>query len=151
VGWILALETLVIVGLGAGAIALVVVRNRRMRRRPGNVPVRLWRQEDDRWVPGHGVWANDVLAVRAAPAAWGEALLWIVDAKPHRVTDEDLKKLHRIGERPVAFEFELACGGSVRMAARHEHEEALLGPFSATLPGVAKDAAPRGSLVTQPL
>jgi hypothetical protein len=151
VSWILLFETCLLAGFCAGGIALVVVRNRRMRERPGNVPVRLWRQGDDRWLPAHGVWANDVFAVRAAPAAWGEALFWIVDAKRHRVTDEERTKLHRIGERPVAFEFELACGGSVRMAARREHEGALLGPFSATLPGEAADAAPRGSLVTQPL
>jgi hypothetical protein len=151
VSWILLFETCLLAGLCAGGIALVVVRNRRMRERPGNVPVRLWRQGDDRWLPAHGVWANDVFAVRAAPAAWGEALFWIVDAKRHRVTDEERKKLHRIGERPVAFEFALACGGSVRMAARREHEEALLGPFSPALANQAVDGAPRGSLVTQPL
>jgi hypothetical protein len=151
VSWILLFETCLLAGFCAGGIALVVVRNRRMRERPGNVPVRLWRQGDDRWLPAHGVWANDVFAVRPAPAAWGEALFWIVDAKRHRVTDEERTKLHRIGERPVAFEFGLACGGSVRMAARREHEEALLGPFSPALANQAVDGAPRGSLVTQPL
>ena len=149
--WILLLETCLLAGLVAAGIGLVVVRNRRMRERPGNGPLRLWRQGDDRWLPAHGVWANDVFAVRAAPAAWGEALFWIVDAKPHRVTDEERTKLHRIGERPVAFEFELACGGSVRMAARREHEEALLGPFSSALANEAADAARRSSLVMQPL
>jgi hypothetical protein len=151
VSWTLLLETCLLVGLCVGGIALVVVRNRRMRQRPGNIPVRLWRQGDDRWLPAHGVWANDVFAVRAAPAAWGEALFWIVDAKPHRVTDEERKKLHRIGERPIAFEFELACGGSVRIAARREHEEALLGPFSPTLASESPEAASRGSLVPQSL
>jgi hypothetical protein len=151
VSWILLLETCVLAGLCAGSILLVVRRNRRIRQRPGNVPVRLWRQEGDRWLPAHGVWANDVFAVRAAPAGWGEALFWIVDAKPHRVTDEERKKLQRIGNRPVAFEFELACGGSVRIATRREHEDALLGPFCPTLASQAWDTTPRGSLITQPM
>jgi hypothetical protein len=148
-GWALILETCVLIGLCVGGTALVVVRNRRMRQRPGNVPVRLWRERGERWLPAHGVWANDVFAVRAAPAAWGEALFWIVDAEPHRVTEEERKKLHRIGERPVAFDFELACGGLVRIAARREHEEALLGPFSPALAPDVPNRASEGSLVTQ--
>ena len=149
--WILLLETCVLAGLCAGAVVVVVRRNQRMRQRPGNVPVRLWREGGDRWLPAHGVWANDVFAVRAAPAGWGEALFLIVSAKHHRVTDEERKKLQRIGNRPVAFEFELACGGSVRIAARREHEDALLGPFCPTLASRSRDTTPRSSLITQPM
>jgi hypothetical protein len=118
--------------LCAAGIAVAVERNRRLRRRPGNVPVRLRRPGKSRWLPAHGVWAHDVFAIRAAPAAWKEALLWVADARLRPANAEERKQLHRIGERPVISVFELASGGLIEVAARDEHADALLGPFAQT-------------------
>jgi hypothetical protein len=130
--WIAILETGVLLGLLAGAIVLMIVRSEQIRRRPGNVPVRLLREGKNGWLPGHGVWVHDVFLVRAAPAAWDEALFWVTDAKLREPTELERKKLHRIGDRPVVGVFELASGGSVQLAARREHADSLLGPFAPT-------------------
>ena len=57
---------------GAG-LTILVVRNRALRKRPGNVQVRRRRQGKSRWVRGHGVWVHDVFAFRGSPAAWAAA------------------------------------------------------------------------------
>jgi hypothetical protein len=129
-GWALVPAIAAPLALCAAAIAIVAYRNRRLRRRPGNVPVRLRRAGKTRWLPAHGVWAHDVFAVRAAPAAWKEALLWVADVRIRPANAEERKRLHRIGERPVISIFELAAGGLVEIAARDEHADALLGPFA---------------------
>jgi hypothetical protein len=129
-GWAFVPAIAVPLALCATAIAIVVHRNRRLRRRPGNVPVRLRRPGTTRWLAAHAVWAHDVFAVRAAPAAWKEALLWVADVRIRPASAEERKRLHRIGERPVISVFELAAGGRVEIAARDEHADALLGPFA---------------------
>jgi hypothetical protein len=131
-GWALVPAIAAPLALCAAAIAIIVYRNRRLRRRPGNVPVRLRRPGTTRWLPGHAVWAHDVFAVRAAPAAWKEALLWVADVRIRPANVEERKRLHRIGERPVISVFELASGGLIEVAARDEHADALLGPFAHT-------------------
>jgi hypothetical protein len=55
------------------AILTLVLRNRSLRKRPGNVAVRLHRPGSKRWTPGHAVWIHDVFAFRGTPAAWREA------------------------------------------------------------------------------
>jgi hypothetical protein len=56
--------------LCAMGILALLLRNRGLRRRPGNVPVRVLRRK--RWSRGHGVWVSDVFAWRGSPAAWQE-------------------------------------------------------------------------------
>jgi hypothetical protein len=130
--WIAILEAGVLLGILVGAIVLTVLRSEQIRHRPGNVPVRLLREGKSEWLPGHGIWAHDVFLVRAAPAAWDEALFWVTDAKLREPTELERKKLHRIGDRPVVGVFELVSGGSVQLAARREHADSLLGPFALT-------------------
>ncbi len=115
----------------AVGILLVALRNRGLRRRPGNVPVRVRRPGKDRWVPGHGVWVHDVFAFRGSPAAWKEGLLWVTDAAVRPAGAAERDRLHRIGDAPVVATCELACGGSIELAARAEDADALLGPFAA--------------------
>lgn len=128
--WIILAAIGVPLWLCAVAILVVIRRNRQLRRRPGNVPVRLRHPGKSRWVPAHGVWAHDVFAVRGSPAAWKEALLWVADASVRRASAAERKKLHRIGDRPVVSVFTLASGGSIEIAARDDHAEDLLGPFA---------------------
>jgi hypothetical protein len=116
--------------LCALAIFVIYRRNRELRRRPGNVPVRFRHPARGKWLPGHGVWAHDVFAFRGSPAAWKEALFWVIDATVRPASEAERKDLHRIGEYPIVSRFTLASGGSVEVAARDKHIDALLGPFA---------------------
>lgn len=115
----------------AAGILLVVLRNRGLRRRPGNVSIRVRRPGKDRWVAGHGVWVHDVFAFRGSPAAWKEGLLWVTDATVRPAGAAERRRLHRIGDAPVVATYELAAGGSIQLAAQAEDADALLGPFAA--------------------
>lgn len=125
---------LVLVALPLWLIALgitgLVVRNRALRQRPGNVPVRLRTREDERWHAGHGVWVHDVFAFRGSPAGWKEALVWVAGAASRPATAAERKKLHRIGDEPVVVTLALHPRGVIQLAARAEHAAALLAPFA---------------------
>ncbi len=122
--------------LCAIGILTVVFQNRRLRKRPGNVPIRVLRPGKSRWTFGHGVWVSDVFAWRGSPAAWREDLVQVSGASPRAADVEERKKLHRIGDQPVIATFELAEGGTLEVATGAEHRSALLGPFA----DVATDA-----------
>lgn len=116
--------------LCAAAILMLLLRNRALRKRPGNVPVRVHPQDKKRWSPGHGVWIHDVFAYRGLPAGWKEVLVWSTEAKVRAPDDEERKKLHRIGDEPVIVTLSLAEGGTIELAARAERKGDLLGPFA---------------------
>ena len=115
-----------LIGIG---VTTLVVRNRALRHRPGNVPVRLRTREDERWHAGHGVWVHDVFAFRGSPAAWKEALVWAVGAASRPATAAEKKKLHRIGDDPVVVTLALHPRGAIQLAARAEHAAMLVAPF----------------------
>jgi hypothetical protein len=115
---------------GALSVLILVLRNRNIRRRPGNVPVRLRAPGKKRWMPGHGLWVHDVFAFRGSPAAWKEGLVWVTDASARPASREERKKLHRLGDAPVVATFTGKDGGGFEAAARPEHRVALLGPFA---------------------
>jgi hypothetical protein len=122
---------LALVGLGVVALCVVVVRrNRALRRRPSNIPVHARLPDEERWCPGHGVWANDVFAFRRSPAAWDESLLWVAHASARGATENERTRLPAMGDDPVVATFVLASGSSMAFAARREHRTALLGPFA---------------------
>ncbi len=114
------------------AILALLMRNRALRTRPGNVPVRVRRPGKKHWSPGHGVWIHDVFAFRGLPAAWKESLVWAADATLRQPTDEERKKMHRIGAEPVVATLTLVEGETIEFAARSGHENELLGPFAAS-------------------
>ena len=116
-----------LIGLGVTAL---VVRNRTLRQRPGNVPVRLRTREGERWHPGHAVWVHDVFAFRGSPAGWKEALVWAAGASSRPATAAERKKLHRIGDSPVIVTLALNPRGAIQVAARAEHAAALVAPFA---------------------
>jgi hypothetical protein len=116
---------------GALSVLILVLRNRSIRRRPGNVPVRVRRPGKKRWVPGHGLWVHDVFAFRGSPAAWKEGLVWVTDASARPASPDERKKLHRLGDAPVVATFTGKDGGGLELAARSEHRATLLGPFAA--------------------
>jgi hypothetical protein len=113
------------------AIALLMMffRNRKLRKRPGNIPVKVLRPGKKRWKSGHGLWISDVFAWRGSPAAWDEDIFEVDGASLRSADEEEQKKLHRIGDDPAVASLTLADGTSLEVATRHEHRSALAGPF----------------------
>ena len=132
--------------LCAAGISVLVVRNRAIRHRPGNVKVRRRRQGKSRWTHGHGVWAKDVFAFRGSPAAWAESLIPVRDVVALLPTATDRKKLHRLGEAPLIARLIDDDGEHVDFATTSEHALDLLGPFGAA----AATNAPVSSADLQP-
>ena len=113
------------------AIALLMLffRNRKLRRRPGNIPVRVLRPGKKRWTSGHGIWVSDVFAWRGSPAAWNEDVLRVSGVSIHSADTQEREKLRRIGDDPVVASFALDAGATLTVAARNEHQSTLAGPF----------------------
>ena len=120
---------------GAGVllgIAVIAVQNRKLRKRYGDIPVRVHRPGEKRWTRGHAIWVSDVFAWRGSPAAWDEALVQVSGATLRDADPEEHKKLRRLGEDPVIATLALADGETVEVAVAPEHRSSLLGPFAAT-------------------
>jgi hypothetical protein len=116
--------------LCAAGILTLLFRNRALRKRPGNILVRVHRPNKKRWSPGHGVWIHDVFAFRGLPAAWQEALVWGSNASLRVANEQERKKLHRIGDEPIIVTLSLVEGGTIELATHAEFRDALLGPFA---------------------
>jgi len=112
-----------------GVFALVY-RNRALRRRHGDIPVRVLRPGKSRWTRGHAVWVSDVFAWRGGPAAWNEDLELIVSASVRAATQEEQKKLHGLGDRPVVATLTTDQGLTLQVATTAEHHSDLLGSFA---------------------
>jgi hypothetical protein len=133
--------------LCALAILVLVLRNRKLRKRPGSVPVRVRVGGKGHWHPGHGLWVHDVFAFRGSPAAWKESLVQVGSVSAHPASQEQKKGLHRLGGEVGAATFELVPKGSLELAARAEHASLLLGPFG-KVAAVSQRGAVAGSQVT---
>ena len=115
--------------LCATGIVVLMMRNRAIRHRPGNAPVRRRRKGKSRWTRGHGVWVHDVFAFRGSPAAWAESLIPVREVVTLSPTAADLKKLHRLGSGPLLARFTDDDGEHVDFATTAEHALDLLGPL----------------------
>ncbi len=129
--------------LCALGIAALVYRNRGLRRRQGDLPVRVLRPGKTHWSRGHALWVSDVFAWRGSPAAWNESVEQIVDASTDKTTPADRKALHRLGGSPAVVSLTTAQGAVLRVATTAEHGLGLLGPFAA--PAVADHSEPTAS------
>ena len=132
--------------LCAAGISVLVLRNRAIRHRPGNVKARRRRQGKSRWTRGHGVWVHDVFAFRGSPAAWAESLIPVRDAVTLSPTASDRKKLRRLGAAPLIARLIDDDGEHVDFATTSEHALDLLGPLGAA----AATHAPVASADVQP-
>jgi hypothetical protein len=112
--------------LCALGILALVYRNRGLRKRPGDIAVRVQRTGKTRWTRGHAVWVSDVLA-------WREDLVHVVGASACSATPEERKKLHRLGDGPVVATLTTSQGDVLRVAASAEHRSALSGPFASPI------------------
>jgi DNA-directed RNA polymerase specialized sigma24 family protein len=113
------------------ALGILVLRNRALRHRRGNVKVRRRRSGRSRWTRGYGVWVHDVFAFRGSPAAWAESLIAVQDAFVLCSTATERKKLRKLGPSPVIARFIDEDGEHVDFAITSEHELDLLGPLAA--------------------
>jgi hypothetical protein len=119
---------LIVVGIGT-----MVFRNRSIRRRPGNISVRLRRAGKKRWKRGHAVWVHDVFAFRGSPAAWEEELSWISGVEQRTATKQEQHQL-RMVEDVVVATFTSADDGAVfEVATIAANLVALLGPSAPSL------------------
>ena len=110
-------------------ITVTVVRNRRLRARHGNIPVRLKRPGKARWVRGNGIWVSDVFAFRGSPAAWSEDIVQVRGVELRDPTDEERHKLRHLGDDVLIATLSIAEGEPYDVAARSEQRTALVGPF----------------------
>src|SRR4030095_7543680 len=102
-------------------------RNRKLRKRPGNIPVRVLRPGKKRWTSGHGIWVSDVFAWRGSPAGWDEDVLRVSGVAIHSADAQEREKLHRIGDDPVVASLALDDGATLKVAARPGHTHTLTG------------------------
>lgn len=61
--------------LCAAGTGIQLFRNRSLRKRRGDVPVRMCTAPGKRWHRGHAVWVHNLFVLRGSPAAWKEAWL----------------------------------------------------------------------------
>ena len=118
--------------LCAAGILALLYRNRDLRKRHGDIPVRVLRQGKSRWTRGHAVWVSDVFAWRGSPAAWNESLELIVGASIRAATPEEQKGLHGLGDSPVIAKLTTDLGEVLRVATTAEHRSDLVGSFADT-------------------
>ena len=121
--------------LCALGILALVYRNKSLRQREGDLPVRVLRAGKTRWTRGHAVWVSDVFAWRGSPAAWREDLFQVTAATVGALELEESTKLHRLGDNPAVATLTPDVGEPVRVAVASEHRAALLGPYGSTVGG----------------
>ncbi len=121
--------------LCAAGILVVVLNNRRLRKRHGDIPVRVKRPGKNRWIRGHALWVSDVFAWRGSPAAWKEDLEQVIDVRLRSADPEEQKRLHRLEEGFTIATLATASGDTLVVATSSEQSSALLGPFEARAPG----------------
>ena len=119
------------IGLCALAILALSRRNRALRTRPGNVPVRVHRPGKRRWARGHAVWVHDVFAVRGSPAAWKEELIWVSEVSLRAPLATERDGWRQLGDDPIvaALRPAEAADPTIEVAARGEHLDLLCGGF----------------------
>jgi hypothetical protein len=109
---------------------LVIVRNNgKLRKRHGDIPVRVKRPGKKRWTRAHAVWVSDVFAWRGSPAAWNEDLVQVIGVTLRTPDAEERKKLHRLGEGFPIATLAIVEGETLEVAAGPEKRSALLGPY----------------------
>ena len=126
---------LVLVGvplwLCAVAVTALVLRNRGLRRRHGDLPVRVPRPGRTRWTRGHALWVSDVFAWRGSPASWTEGLLQVTSVTVRDPDPAERRALRRLGGDAGVAVLTTATGGTLLAAVAADHRVTLPGPFLA--------------------
>jgi hypothetical protein len=139
--WIILAAVGVPLWLCSIAIVVLVLRNRKLRARSGNIRVRRRLAGKARWQRGHGVWVHDVFAYRRSPAGWAESLTWVTSVSTRAVVNAaEAKKLRRLGEGLVLSVMTDDDGMEIEFASRAEDGLDLLGPFAVEAAGRPREA-----------
>jgi hypothetical protein len=123
----------------AVAAFVLAFRNRKLRKRPGNISVRMRRAPGKRWVRGHAIWLHDVFAFRGSPAAWSEQLAWVSGTALREATGDETKGakgIHGLGDAPVIATFDVEGGGPFEVAVSAEDRPLLVAGSSVLVPVV---------------
>ena len=115
--------------LCAAGITITLVRNRSMRKRHGDIPVRVKMSGKTRWTRGHAVWVSDVFAWRGSPAAWSEGIVQVTGVMLRSPGHQELHKLRRLGDGAQIASLSTADGSPLEVATGPEQRDALAGPF----------------------
>ena len=120
--------------LCALGIFSVVYRNRMLRNRAGDMPVRVKSAGKDRWIRGHAVWISDVFARRGSPAAWQEHLVRVRGITLRSPDSDELKKLRHLAADPVIATVDVEGPESFDVAVDPADQASLMGPFPEPTP-----------------
>jgi hypothetical protein len=118
--------------LCAAGILYVVLTNRKLRKRSGDIPVRVKQPGSTRWKRGHAIWVSDVFAWRGSPAAWDEELVQVASLELRSPDVEEARKLRHLGDEFRIGSLMDVHGVTYEVATDSEHGRALLGPFAGT-------------------
>ena len=140
--WIILAVLGVPLWLIAIALITLLLRNRTIRQRPGNVPVRV-REPGKRWDRGNAAWVHDVFAFRGSPAAWEEVLEHVQGATVRPATPEEAHKLRRLDD-PIIATMTTDDGRTIEVAASRQDRSKLLAPFNVDLDDAIGSDAPAG-------
>jgi len=125
--WVILAALGVPLWLIAVALLNLTYRNRTLRKRPGNMPVRV-RTPGKRWKRGHAVWVHDVFAFRGSPAAWEEVLEYVQGAAARPANAEEDHKLRGL-DQPIIATLTTVDGRTFEAAASRSDRVTLLAPF----------------------
>jgi hypothetical protein len=118
--------------LCAVGITIIVLRNRSLRKRYGDIPVRVKRPGKTRWIRGHAVWVSDVFAWRGSPAAWSEDIVQVTGVRLRSPDEHERHKLRHLGDGVQIATLSRPDGEPLEVATWPEELTALVGPFLGT-------------------
>jgi hypothetical protein len=113
----------------AGGIAYMILLNRHLRHREGDLPVRARYASGKRRRRGHALWVERVFAYRSSPSSWNESLDRVRSAVLRALSAEEAHALRRL-ESPIVAVL-TADDQTIEVAAAGSQKDALLGPFAA--------------------
>ena len=116
----------------AAGITIITFRNRGLRKRHGDIPVRVKRPGKTRWTRGHALWVSDVFAWRGSPAAWSEDIVQVTGVRVRSPDEKERHKLRRLGDGVQIATLSSMDGEPLEVATWPEEHTALVGPFLAT-------------------
>lgn len=132
--------------LCAAGIFVLLHNSRTLRKRPGNIPVRILRPDGKRWRRGHGIWVSDVFAWRSSPAGWNEDLRRMIGASVRSPTPKEHRKLRRL-DQPVVADLLLDGGETMTLATEGSYRELLAGPHAHPPPASTRAADAEAGVV----
>ena len=130
---------LVAFSLCTGLALALFFRERKLRSRAGDVPVRRRRAGSSRWGRGRGLWVHDVFCYRGRLGVRHERLTHVTKASARGlVGDAETRRLRWLGDGVSIAVLTGSDGTVTEFAARAEHAVDLLGPFAVEVVGTPK-------------